>query len=130
MWFVHALGRHHEVTGDADLAMALLPVVEGVVAAHRDGTRYGIGVDAADGLLRQGAEGYALTWMDARVDGRPVTQRAGKAVELNALWVRALAVAGRLRRLARNEQSSLPAGIREGWVRAAADVHGSEDRES
>jgi len=66
------------------------------VQAHLDGTRYGIGVDAADGLPRQGAEGWALTWMDARVDGVPVTQRAGKPVEVNALWIRALDVASRL----------------------------------
>ena len=42
------------------------------------------------GLLQQGAPGWALTWMDARVDGQPVTQRAGKAVEINALWINAL----------------------------------------
>ena len=36
-----------------------------------------------DGLI---ASGPALTWMDARVDGRPVTPRAGKACEINALW--------------------------------------------
>ena len=60
---------------------------------HLDGTRFGIGVDPADGLLRQGADGWALTWMDARIDGVPVTPRAGKPVEVNALWLRALDVA-------------------------------------
>jgi predicted glycogen debranching enzyme len=34
--------------------------------------------------------------MDARIDGRPVTPRSGKAVEVNALWVEALAVAAGL----------------------------------
>jgi predicted glycogen debranching enzyme len=97
LWFVHALGRHVERTGDDGLGSDLLPVVDAILAAHLAGTRYGIGVDPADGLLRQGQPGYALTWMDARVDGNPVTQRAGKAVELNALWLRDLAVAGRLR---------------------------------
>ena len=43
-----------------------------------------------DGLLRQGAEGYQLTWMDAKVDGWVVTPRRGKAVEINALWYNAL----------------------------------------
>jgi predicted glycogen debranching enzyme len=41
-------------------------------------------------LLRQGAEGYQLTWMDAKVDGWVVTPRRGKAVEINALWYNAL----------------------------------------
>jgi glycogen debranching enzyme len=39
----------------------------------------------------KGAAGVALTWMDARVDGVGVTPGAHKAVEINALWVNALA---------------------------------------
>ena len=96
LWFVHALGRHLSVTGDDELGSELAPVLEQIVQHHLDGTRYGIGVDSGDGLLRQGADGLALTWMDARIDGVPVTPRAGKAVEVNALWLRALAVAGEL----------------------------------
>ena len=61
-----------------------------IVDHHVRGTRFGIGVDPADGLLRQGAEGYQLTWMDAKVDDWVVTPRRGKAVEINALWYNAL----------------------------------------
>jgi predicted glycogen debranching enzyme len=71
-------------------------VLEQIVDHHLQGTRFGISTDPADGLLRQGAEGWALTWMDARIDGVPVTPRAGKPVEVNALWLRALDVAARL----------------------------------
>ena len=60
------------------------------------GTRFGIGVDAATGLLRGGADGWALTWMDARIDGRPVTPRAGFPVEIEALWVNGLGTAADL----------------------------------
>ena len=90
---------------------------------HVAGTRYGIGVDPADGLLRQGAEGWALTWMDARIDGVPVTPRAGKPVEVNALWIRALEVAASVARTdesrartrrARGERARL---VRERFVR-------------
>jgi predicted glycogen debranching enzyme len=95
LWFVHAVGRHVERLGDDDLGAELAPVLAGIVSHHVEGTRYGIGVDA-DGLLREGADGVALTWMDARVDGAPVTQRAGKPVEVNALWLRALDVVARL----------------------------------
>jgi predicted glycogen debranching enzyme len=49
-------------------------------------------VDPADDLLRQGAEGYQLTWMDAKVGDWVVTPRRGKAVEINALWYNALRV--------------------------------------
>jgi len=93
LWFVHAIGRHLAVTGDADLGAELASSVREIVERHVAGTRFGIGVDPNDGLMRQGAEGRALTWMDARIDGRPVTPRAGKPVEVNALWIEALAVA-------------------------------------
>src|SRR5439155_11621725 len=59
LWFVHALGRHVEVTRDLDLAAALAPSLEDVIEHHVTGTRYGIVVDRADGLLRQGAPGEA-----------------------------------------------------------------------
>jgi predicted glycogen debranching enzyme len=68
----------------------LIPVLEDIVSHHLKGTSFGIGVDPSDGLLRQGAEGYQLTWMDAKVDGWVVTPRRGKAVEINALWYNAL----------------------------------------
>jgi predicted glycogen debranching enzyme len=90
LWFVHALGRHVAQTGDHDLVAELAGTLDDILAAHRAGTRFGIGVDPATGLLRSGAEGWALTWMDARVDGRPVTPRAGFPVEVQALWVNAL----------------------------------------
>ncbi|HEX2726650.1 MAG TPA: amylo-alpha-1,6-glucosidase, partial [Beijerinckiaceae bacterium] len=70
---------------------------------HVRGTRFGIGVDPADGLLRQGAEGYQLTWMDAKVDGWVVTPRRGKAVEINALWYNALRLLARW-----SEEEGLP----------------------
>jgi predicted glycogen debranching enzyme len=90
LWFLHAVGRHVDVTGDLDLAATLVPSLEDVVERHVAGTRFGIGVDRTDGLLTQGADGWALTWMDARVDGRPITPRMGKAVEINALWINGL----------------------------------------
>ncbi len=96
LWFLQAVGRHVVRTGDAELARELAPQLLDIIAAHVRGTRYGIGVDAADGLLVQGEDGLALTWMDARVDGRPITQRAGKAVEINALWINGLAVVASL----------------------------------
>ncbi len=68
----------------------LLPTLVAIVDHHLAGTRFGIGVDPADGLLRQGADGYQLTWMDAKVDDWVVTPRRGKAVEINALWYNAL----------------------------------------
>src|SRR6185369_2481500 len=61
-----------------------------IVDCHVRGTKFGIHVDERDGLLTQGADGYQLTWMDAKVDDWVVTPRRGKAVEINALWFNAL----------------------------------------
>jgi predicted glycogen debranching enzyme len=90
LWFIHAVGRHVAVTGDVDILTKLNGALDGIIDAHSHGTRFGIKVDPSDGLLQQGAPGWALTWMDARVDGQPITQRGGKAVEINALWINAL----------------------------------------
>jgi predicted glycogen debranching enzyme len=92
LWFFHALERYVAITGDRETLRSMLPTLHDIIAHHLKGTRYGIGVDGADGLLRQGAEGYQLTWMDAKVDDWVVTPRRGKAVEINALWFNALHV--------------------------------------
>ncbi len=86
LWFLHAVHRHVRATGDTDLAAELVPTLAAIVDHHRAGTRFGIHVDT-DGLLGAGSPGVALTWMDARVDEIPITPRAGKPVEINALWV-------------------------------------------
>src|SRR6185312_9862673 len=91
LWFAHAVDLHVTATGDDDLAAELTPVLDEVIAAHVHGTRHGIRVDHRDGLLTQGQPGYALTWMDARVGGVGVTARIGKPVEIQALWIAALA---------------------------------------
>jgi predicted glycogen debranching enzyme len=90
LWFFHAIARYVAVSGDQVLLPQILPALEQIVDHHLRGTSFGIGVDPDDGLLRQGAPGYQLTWMDAKVDDWVVTPRRGKAVEINALWYNAL----------------------------------------
>jgi predicted glycogen debranching enzyme len=90
LWYFHALQRYVALTDDRTTLRILLPKLLDIVEHHVRGTRFGIGVDPRDGLLRQGAEGYQLTWMDAKVDNWVVTPRRGKAVEINALWYNAL----------------------------------------
>ncbi|MDQ6765019.1 MAG: amylo-alpha-1,6-glucosidase [Verrucomicrobiota bacterium] len=90
LWFFHALGRYLAITHDRITLELLLPTLVEIVEAHLSGTRFGIHVDPADGLLVQGQEGYQLTWMDAKMGDWVVTPRRGKAVEINALWFNAL----------------------------------------
>jgi predicted glycogen debranching enzyme len=93
LWFFHAADRYYRNTEDIETLEVLLPKLTEIIEWHCSGTDFGIGVDPRDGLLRQGADGYQLTWMDAKVDDWVVTPRRGKAVEINALWYNALCVA-------------------------------------
>ncbi|MBX3623143.1 MAG: glycogen debranching enzyme family protein [Rhizobacter sp.] len=122
LWFFHAIDRYHATTGDDAMLVRLLPTLVDIAERHVAGTRFGIGVDPRDGLLHQGAEGYQLTWMDAKCDGWVVTPRRGKAVEINALWFNALRVlSGWLQRL---DQP----GAAEAWARRADHARESFNR--
>jgi predicted glycogen debranching enzyme len=90
LWFFHAIRRYVDATSDRQTLLQLLPALHDIIDHHLRGTRFGICVDPRDGLLRQGADGYQLTWMDAKVDDWVVTPRRGKAVEINALFYNAL----------------------------------------
>lgn len=72
---------------------SLLEYVSTILDHYARGTRHGIASDD-DGLLRAGEPGVQLTWMDARVGGREVTPRIGKPVDVQALWLNALVLAG------------------------------------
>jgi predicted glycogen debranching enzyme len=69
----------------------LRAAVEAILAGFNEGTQFGIRADG-DGLLSAGEHGQQLTWMDARVDGREITPRIGKPVEIQTLWLNALAI--------------------------------------
>ena len=63
--------------------------IKKVINGYIKGTEFNIKMHD-NGLIWQGKYGLALTWMDAIVDGKPVTPRTGYAVEINALWYNAL----------------------------------------
>ncbi len=87
LWFCVAA---HAV-GDPD--PAITAAIKAIVAGYRNGTRHGIRLDE-DGLIACGEPGWQLTWMDAKVDGEVITPRIGKPVEIQALWINALEIAG------------------------------------
>ncbi len=92
LWYFEAVRATVEATHDATLLRELYPMLVDIIDWHERGTRFGIHVDPADGLLYAGEPGVQLTWMDAKVDDWVVTPRQGKAVEINALWYHALHV--------------------------------------
>ncbi|MCC6406318.1 MAG: glycogen debranching enzyme family protein [Planctomycetes bacterium] len=100
LWYCVAVGEFLDAVdrGEAKLARAdraaLADAVLAIVDGYARGTRFSIGCDD-DGLVTAGVEGVQLTWMDAKVDGRVITPRRGKPVEIQALWIHTLAVAER-----------------------------------
>ncbi|MEO6991188.1 MAG: amylo-alpha-1,6-glucosidase [Candidatus Baltobacteraceae bacterium] len=94
--FIDAVYRYHRATGDRALVGELFPTLAAIVRAYNEGTRFGIGVDPADGLVHAGAPDVALTWMDARVGETVVTPRIGKPIEINALWYHGLVALAQL----------------------------------
>ena len=87
LWYVNAVLQYLKYTGDFEFVQKKLwATLKTIVDSHKEGTAFSIRMDS-DGLL---AHGPQLTWMDAEVAGVAVTPRAGKAVEIQALWYNTL----------------------------------------
>jgi len=83
LWYVNAVFQYLKYTGDFDFVHDhLWDTLKEILDNHVHGTSFGIHVDS-DGLLLHGSQ---LTWVDSSVEGKPVNPRAGKAVEIQALW--------------------------------------------
>jgi predicted glycogen debranching enzyme len=86
LWFAIAAYQYMRYTADKSfLGKVLYPALNEIYAWYRRGTRYQIRM-TEDGLISAGDATLQLTWMDAVVEGLPVTSRHGKAVEINAMW--------------------------------------------
>src|SRR2546421_1136145 len=90
LWLFQALAAYLRVSRDWRFVADRPDALEGVIDRHGRGTRHNIRMDAGDGLLAGGEEGYALTWVDARGEDWAVSPRAGKPGGINALWDNAL----------------------------------------
>ncbi len=87
LWFFQALWNYGLEPGETWKRYGT--AMKDVLNAYRAGTSFGIHM-RENGLIYSGAPGKALTWMDAVVNGVPVTPRDGYAVEINALWYNAV----------------------------------------
>jgi len=110
LWFIHACYRYLDATKDrATFEKSLLPACRAIVKGYREGTRFHIKMDPADGLISQGDEKTQLTWMDGKCGDVAFTPRHGKPVEINALWYNALVY------MSENELANK---VRESFVKA------------
>ena len=86
-WYVNTVLQYVKYTGDYGFVRdELWNNMQSIIESHSKGTLFGIRLDK-DGLIFHGPQ---LTWMDALVDGDAITPRAGKAVEIQALWYNSL----------------------------------------
>ena len=91
LWLFISFYEYHQKFKDDAFAKKHLTKLRDVLDHHLAGTRYNIHV-TEEGFLYGGQEGFQLTWMDAKVDGKVITPRIGCPVEINALWYNALKI--------------------------------------
>jgi len=89
LWYFNTVLQYLKYTNDFKFVEERLwSTLESIIDYHVRGTTFNIRVDE-DGLL---AHGPQLTWMDSSIDGKPITPRDGKAVEIESLWYNALKI--------------------------------------
>ena len=88
--FFYTMWHYSQYVGTIKVWKTYKKYFKSIIEALLDGKLpYNIRVDD-NGLIYQGENSVALTWMDAIVDNSPITQRKGYAVEINALWYHSL----------------------------------------
>jgi predicted glycogen debranching enzyme len=123
LWLFRALHRYLEMTADVSMVQDLYPTLAEIVECYLQGSQYGLGVDERDGLLHTDEASLSLTWMNEKDGVRLVTPRAGKPVEINALWHNALGTLAHLAHLLERTEEAAH------WREMAAQVAASfEDR--
>jgi predicted glycogen debranching enzyme len=92
LWLFWTLQQYIKYSGDKTVWKQYGGYMKMILNSFREGSAYNIHM-LDSGLLYAGVTGSAVTWMDAVVDGKPVTPRIGLAVEVNALWYNAICFA-------------------------------------
>jgi predicted glycogen debranching enzyme len=104
LWFFWALQEYVEFTNSVKESWEYFKSeINHILDKYREGTLYNIHMKE-NGLLYGGQKDIALTWMDAVVNGVPVTPRAGFTVELNALWYNAICFSLEMAKQAKDEK--------------------------
>ncbi len=121
LWFFWALQKYVGYIGETEKNWKeYKKVIKFILESYRNGTWFSIRMQD-NGLLYAGEPGEALTWMNAVIDGKPVTPRIGNPVEVNALWYNAIRFSLEMARKAKdnrfvNQWEGLPGRIAESFV--------------
>lgn len=119
LWFFWAVQQYIK-QGGSDGWERYGAAAKSVLNAYKNGTGFNIHM-RDNGLIYADAPGKALTWMDAVVNGVPVTPRRGYAVEINALWYNAVSLSLEMAANAKDkkfvtEYSYLPELIKKSFI--------------
>jgi predicted glycogen debranching enzyme len=121
LWFFWAVQQYARHTNShASVWETYGKPMRSILEAYSKGTLFDIKMQES-GLIYAGVKGHALTWMDAVVNGKPVTPRMGAPVEINALWYNALMFSLELARKAGDKKfvakwDKLPALVKESFI--------------
>ena len=92
LWFFWAVQQYYRQIRDSKKIWGKYgPKMKSILSAYKSGTDFNIHM-LENGMIYGKTENVALTWMDAYVAGKPVVQRGGMPVEVNALWYNALSL--------------------------------------
>ncbi len=98
--FIDAIDKYIKYTDDYEFVKTnLFGKMKEILDCYIDGINLdgnNIYLDESDFLLVSGTKETQNTWMDAKVKGKAITPRSGKAVEINAMWYNALMIMAKL----------------------------------
>lgn len=119
MWFFYTLQQLEKHVGAEEIWKAYGKYMKDILASYRRGSEH-VALHT-NGLIWASNPKYAMTWMDAVVEGKPVTGRDGYQVEINALWYNAVCYTLELARKFKDtkflgEWKDLPEQIKESFV--------------
>ncbi|MCF8372159.1 MAG: amylo-alpha-1,6-glucosidase [Bacteroidales bacterium] len=90
LWYFWTIQQYADKTGNyANIKKKYWAKMKAILEGFKKCADFNIRM-TENGLIWAGHEGVSVTWMDALIDGSPVTPRTGYAVEINALWYNAV----------------------------------------
>ncbi len=86
IWSLQQYAKERSKQFHEKYADIVIEIIEYIISNKH----WNLRVDANNGLLYTNGHRRPASWMNAELDGRPVTPRSGFLVEFNALWYNAL----------------------------------------
>ncbi|MCK9275657.1 MAG: amylo-alpha-1,6-glucosidase [Syntrophales bacterium] len=90
LWYFWCLQELLKVTENPTLMRQFIPVMTEIIRCYMEGISCVFEHNDESGLISITNPSTQMTWMDASVNGMPVTPRFGCPVEINALWFNAV----------------------------------------